>query len=129
MRSNAGQNITIYNIPSLVNTAYVSALTLRNILAGFRSTGIFSCNRHVFPDEEFGLSVVTDCNTDDSERPPCNKPCPSISCQHPSPSCATHQHPCLATTLNCSPTTNLDYGGQSGDVIPICSSTKSYSQA
>ena len=39
--NNSGQNIMIHNIPSLVNTIYITALTPRNILAGLNQLAYF----------------------------------------------------------------------------------------
>lgn len=60
MRSNPGQTMTIYNIPSIVAVAFPQAFTPRNIQAGFRCTGIFPFNRKIFDDTDFAPSYVTD---------------------------------------------------------------------
>lgn len=58
--SNAGKTITIYDIPSLVNTAFSSAMTPKNIVAGFKSAGIMPFNPEIFTDDDFLSSFVTD---------------------------------------------------------------------
>ncbi len=60
MRSNPGITVSIYQIAGLVNEAFMSAVTPRNIISGFRSTGIFPYNRDIFPDEAFAPSMVSD---------------------------------------------------------------------
>ena len=52
-RSNPGKTVPIYQIAGLVNEAFLSAVTPRNITSGFRSTGIFPYNRDIFPEEAF----------------------------------------------------------------------------
>ncbi|XP_051771658.1 uncharacterized protein LOC127524235 [Ctenopharyngodon idella] len=53
MRSNPGKTVSIYQIAGLVNEAFMSAVTPRNITSGFRFTRIFPYNREIFPDEAF----------------------------------------------------------------------------
>ena len=60
MRSNPGKTISIYQTAGLVNEAFMSAVTPRNITSGFRCTGIFPYNRDIFPDEAFAPSMVSD---------------------------------------------------------------------
>ena len=60
MRSNCNKTFSIYDIPECVNQAYISAMTPRNIVAGFASTGIFPYNRFVFTDADFTPSLVSD---------------------------------------------------------------------
>lgn len=60
MRSNPGKMTTIYDVPGLVNDAFVAAMTPRNILSGFRSTGICPFNPDILPDDVFEPSAVTD---------------------------------------------------------------------
>jgi hypothetical protein len=55
-----GQRMTIYDLPGIVNMSLNSAATTANIKAGFLATGIFPCNRDVFPDEEFLSPYVID---------------------------------------------------------------------
>ena len=59
-RSNPGKTVPIYQIAGLVNEAFLSAVTPRNITSGFRSTGIFPYNRDIFPEEAFAPSMVSD---------------------------------------------------------------------
>ncbi len=78
MRSNPGKTVSIYQIAGLVNEAFMSAVTPRNITSGFRSSGIFPYNRYIFPDEAFAPSMVSDrpnpelqpATADDPDGPP-----------------------------------------------------------
>lgn len=60
MRSNAGKNITIYDIPSIVNSAYPLAMCPNNIINAFKKSGIFPYNPDVFSDIDFAPAYVTD---------------------------------------------------------------------
>lgn len=60
MRNNAGKNITIYDIPSIVNSAYPIAMCPKNIINAFKKSGIFPYNRDVFSDIDFSPAYVTD---------------------------------------------------------------------
>lgn len=60
MRSHPGKTMSIYDIPGIVAAAIPLALTLSNIQAGFRKTGIYPYNRHLFTDLDFAPAFVTD---------------------------------------------------------------------
>ena len=60
MLQNTGKNITIYNMASLMNEAWTRAATPGNIMSGFRASGIWPLNEHIFEDHEFLPSDVTD---------------------------------------------------------------------
>lgn len=60
IRSNPGTTVSIYQIAGLVNEAFLSAVTPRNITSGFKSTGIFPYNRDIFPEEAFAPSMISD---------------------------------------------------------------------
>ena len=60
MLSNPGCTITIYDIPTLFNIAYLKAFTPQNIINGFRYTGIWPLNRLIFIPDDFLASYVTD---------------------------------------------------------------------
>ncbi|KAL1268662.1 hypothetical protein QQF64_034025 [Cirrhinus molitorella] len=78
MRSNSGKRVSVYQIAGLVNEAFMSTMTPRNITSGFRSTGIFPYNREIFPEEAFAPSIVSDrpnpelqpSTADDLDAPP-----------------------------------------------------------
>ena len=59
MRSNPGKIVTIYNIPALINKAYLAAFTPSNIQAGFKSTGIYPFCRDIFDENVFAPSELT----------------------------------------------------------------------
>ena len=58
---NPGKPLTIYNIPHLVASAFSNAMTISNIMSGFRVTGIYPYNPDVHSKEDFAPSLVTDC--------------------------------------------------------------------
>ena len=60
MINHPGANMSIYDIPQLVEQAFKSAMTPGNIASGFRVSGIFPFNDAVFGDDEFLPSNVTD---------------------------------------------------------------------
>ena len=60
MRNNPGKTLKIYDIPALVNQAYLSAMTPRNIISGFTSMGICPLNVDIFADAEFVSGELTD---------------------------------------------------------------------
>ena len=60
LRSNPGKSISIYEIPGLVNEAQLGSITPRNVLSGFKNTGICPFNRNLFTDVDFAPSLVTD---------------------------------------------------------------------
>ena len=80
MKNNPGQNMSIYNIPSIVKSACPLALTPSNIISGFRVSGVFPFNPNVFKDSEFLPSAVTDrpnpiddnTNVESENQPPSN---------------------------------------------------------
>ncbi|XP_057709153.1 zinc finger protein 40-like isoform X2 [Corythoichthys intestinalis] len=83
MRTNPGRTVTIYQIPGLVNQAFMSAMTPRNITSGFRVTGIFPFNRDIFPDEDYAPSMLTDRSN--PEKPSTSTPAdlPGLSHEEP----------------------------------------------
>lgn len=60
MLDNPGKPLTIYNIPQLVASAFPNAMTISNILSGFRVTGIYPHDPNVHSKEDFAPSLVTD---------------------------------------------------------------------
>ncbi len=60
MVDNPGKPMTIYNIPLMVAQAFPKAMTIDNITAGFRTTGIFPFNPNIHKATDFVPSLVTD---------------------------------------------------------------------
>lgn len=60
MMQNPGKPITIYDMAPLISTAWIQAATPHNIQSGFRVSGIWPYNPHVFTDADFMPAVVTD---------------------------------------------------------------------
>ena len=60
MLSNHGKLITIYEVAQCIGKSFPRAFKPKNILSGFRATGISSYDRNVFSDNEFLSSYVTD---------------------------------------------------------------------
>lgn len=59
MLQHPGKTISIYDVAGLLGTAFDRAMTPANIKSGFRKTGIFPFDRHIFTDEDFLPSEVT----------------------------------------------------------------------
>lgn len=69
MHQHPGMTMSIHDIPELVRNAYPRAAVPSNIQAGFKVSGIFPFDRHVFDDIDFMPSSVTDRPiTDDVSR-------------------------------------------------------------
>ncbi|XP_050295152.1 uncharacterized protein LOC126735246 [Anthonomus grandis grandis] len=60
LRNNPGKTMSIYDIPGFVRDALPLAATPKNIQSGFRVAGIYPLNRHIFSNNEFLSSSVTD---------------------------------------------------------------------
>ena len=60
MRTNPGKNVTIYEVSSLVKEAQMIAMTPRNIMSGFCSTGNWLYNLQIFDKTDFAPAFVTD---------------------------------------------------------------------
>lgn len=60
MRSYPNVSITIYDTGALSARAFTKAMTLENIISGFRCTGIYPLNRDIFSEADYAPSTVTD---------------------------------------------------------------------
>ncbi|KAJ4449348.1 hypothetical protein ANN_00746 [Periplaneta americana] len=60
MLMNPGKTITIYEVAGLLGIAFPQAVTPKNIMSGFISSGIWPLNSNIFTDYEFLTSYVTD---------------------------------------------------------------------
>lgn len=58
--SNPGRTMSIYDIPLIVRNSLPLAATPKNIMAGFKVSGISPFNRDVFDDQEFLPGYATD---------------------------------------------------------------------
>lgn len=58
--NNPGKRISIYEVAELFGKAYSKAFSASNIISGFRCTGIFPFNRHIFQEHEYMAADVTD---------------------------------------------------------------------
>lgn len=100
--------ITIYDIPSILATALPRATTPENIMAGFRTSGIFPFDPEIFTDADFMPAYVTDRPAPsnppteapinavpeivDETHPPSESE-PEIESDHPRPSTSTAPDP------------------------------------
>ena len=60
LRSNPGRVITMFQLGRIFGSAYIRAATHEVAIGGFKATGIFPVNRHIFSDCDFAPSGVTD---------------------------------------------------------------------
>jgi len=60
LRNNPGKPMTIYDIPGILRDSWPNALTHRNIVSGFRVSGIHPMNSDIFGDSDFSPAYVTD---------------------------------------------------------------------
>lgn len=60
LRENPGRRLTTEHIASLVGMAFPRAATMETAINGFRATGLWPVDRHVFTDADFAPSAVTD---------------------------------------------------------------------
>lgn len=64
MRSNPGRKISIYDIPGIVNISLPTAANVKNIQAGFASTGIYPLNDQIFDEIDFMPSTVNEMSAE-----------------------------------------------------------------
>jgi len=115
LRSNPGKTVTIYDIPSLVNEAQMSAFIPRNVLSGFQCTGIYPFNRELFSDIEFAPAVTTDHDIEieqPTEEGATSQPNSNV------PEKVTETDPTMSETTCCtSPMTSRNLPGTSGSYV------------
>ncbi|XP_046383032.1 uncharacterized protein LOC124172345 isoform X2 [Ischnura elegans] len=66
-KSNPGKALSIYHIAGCVNFAHQKAMTPATIINGFKKTGIYPYNRHIFTEADFLSSSVTDQPSPETE--------------------------------------------------------------
>ncbi|XP_029719395.2 uncharacterized protein LOC115261629 [Aedes albopictus] len=72
LKRNPGKVVTIYNVSALVNEAFTACASVVTAQSGFRATGVYPINSHVFSDDDFAtadkLIRVDEPNYTDLER-------------------------------------------------------------
>ena len=53
LRQHPGRRVTVFQLASLSGKAYLKSATAQNAASGFRKTGIYPLDRHIFQDHEF----------------------------------------------------------------------------
>lgn len=98
MKNNPGRTVTVYQIGKLFSQAYEKAAVVANAVSGFRATGIYPVNRHIFPDWMFAPAEVSDvaleANEVDDPHPGSSREIPrekTPSLSQDSPRQATHK--------------------------------------
>ena len=69
LRNNLGRIVTQFQVASIFKHAYVKAVTAKNAENGFKATGIFPFNKHVFDDHEYAhadMEIVSDDEKEDN---------------------------------------------------------------
>ena len=69
LRTNLGHIVTQFQVASIFKHAYVKAVTAKNAENGFKATGIFPFNKHVFDDHEYAhadMQIVSDDEKEDN---------------------------------------------------------------
>lgn len=73
MKNHPGRTVGLYQVASIFGKAYETAATVRNITSGFEKTGIYPLNPHIFPEDMYLPSEVTENELNN------NEPVPSTS--------------------------------------------------
>ena len=60
MKSSPGKTVTIHDIPGVVKAAQEVSITSLNIVSGFKNTGIYPFNRHIYTEDDFVSTDVYD---------------------------------------------------------------------
>ena len=59
-----GRVVTTFQVAEWFGKAYIRALRAEYAINGFKKTGIFPCNRHVFTEVDFAAAEVTERERD-----------------------------------------------------------------
>lgn len=67
MKNHPGRTVGLYQVAQIFGRAYENAASVRNITSGFQKSGIYPFNPHIFPDDMYLPSEVTEneLNNDD----------------------------------------------------------------
>lgn len=57
---NPGRPVTIYEIAEWLGIAFEKSMTRQDIAAGFKKAGIFPFDKHIFTNDHYLMSSVTD---------------------------------------------------------------------
>lgn len=68
LKSNPGNTITIFDLPEIIEHAFLNAVNPKNIVSGFKAAGIFPLNPNIFVDSDFASSFVTDRPAGESQQ-------------------------------------------------------------
>ena len=69
LRCSQGKPVGVHLVSSLVGRSFVKAATMETAVNGFRKTGLWPPNRHVFDEEFSRMEAVVNSACPDSERP------------------------------------------------------------
>lgn len=67
LRNNPGRIVTQYQIAKLFGLAFAKAATIETAMSGFRKTGIYPTDPHIFKDIDFAPADTTERMEDDSQ--------------------------------------------------------------
>lgn len=67
MKNHPGRTVGLYQVAQIFGRAYENAASVRNITSGFQKSGIYPFNPHIFPDDMYLPSEITEneLNNDD----------------------------------------------------------------
>ncbi|KAB0802070.1 hypothetical protein PPYR_04256 [Photinus pyralis] len=60
LKNNPGRTVSVYQVGKLFGEAYEKAAVMKNAVSGFKNTGIYPLNPHIFPDWMYAPAEVTD---------------------------------------------------------------------
>lgn len=69
MKNHPGRTIGLYQVAQLFGRAYEIAASVRNITSGFEKSGIYPFNPHIFPEELYLPSAVTENELTNEDEP------------------------------------------------------------
>lgn len=69
IKNQTGRTIGLYQVAQLFGRAYEIAASVRNITSGFEKSGIYPFNPHIFPEELYLPSAVTENELTNEDEP------------------------------------------------------------